>query len=342
MASAARQANFIEENVQYADDIKPSLQQTDSSHHSFLYPAYSALSPSEGQPEPSPVKYEAVAPAHQAEQENSAVEYEPHVKYEPCDNYPHLAFTPSSSSPVDSTSSHQTNRQHVTPSTESFPCPPAHPSQVQLPPLVNPRPEHPQSAWLYQPTCEQNRSPPAEVFYERERGALPHCLRLNHRSSSHAHRLSGPYATYTPEYGYPAVSDYHTLDEFGYNECRPNPRRILYPQAIYPGNGASPYSRPMAHSAMPAERPFLCEKCGARFNRNHDLKRHTRIHLEVKPFPCGWCEKAFSRKDALKRHLMVKACSGSKEVSVEESIRRAEQVRQRKFESPSPSSATST
>ncbi|KAI9613873.1 hypothetical protein H4Q26_009723 [Puccinia striiformis f. sp. tritici PST-130] len=317
MASAARQANFIEENVQYADDIKPSLQ------HRFQPPQLSlscVLSPvTVGRStEPSPVKYEAVAPAHQAEQENSAVEYEPH---------------------------------HIIPPNKSAACHPIYriislststPIPSATTTLVNPRPEHPQSAWLYQPTCEQNRSPPAEVFYERERGALPHCLRLNHRSSSHAHRLSGPYATYTPEYGYPAVSDYHTLDEFGYNECRPNPRRILYPQAIYPGNGASPYSRPMAHSAMPAERPFLCEKCGARFNRNHDLKRHTRIHLEVKPFPCGWCEKAFSRKDALKRHLMVKACSGSKEVSVEESIRRAEQVRQRKFESPSPSSATST
>jgi hypothetical protein len=52
-------------------------------------------------------------------------------------------------------------------------------------------------------------------------------------------------------------------------------------------------------------------------------------------FPCGWCDKAFSRKDALKRHLMVKACSGSKEVSVEESVRRAEQVRQRNFQPPS-------
>ena len=56
------------------------------------------------------------------------------------------------------------------------------------------------------------------------------------------------------------------------------------------------------------ERPFKCDQCPQSFNRNHDLKRHKRIHLAVKPFPCGHCEKSFSRKDALKvsiRHPMT-------------------------------------
>jgi hypothetical protein len=48
------------------------------------------------------------------------------------------------------------------------------------------------------------------------------------------------------------------------------------------------------------DRPFKCDQCPQSFNRNHDLKRHKRIHLAVKPFPCGHCEKSFSRKDALK------------------------------------------
>ena len=48
------------------------------------------------------------------------------------------------------------------------------------------------------------------------------------------------------------------------------------------------------------DRPFKCNQCSQGFNRNHDLKRHQRIHLAVKPFPCGHCEKSFSRKDALK------------------------------------------
>jgi hypothetical protein len=48
------------------------------------------------------------------------------------------------------------------------------------------------------------------------------------------------------------------------------------------------------------DRPFKCDQCPQSFNRNHDLKRHKRIHLAVKPFPCLHCDKSFSRKDALK------------------------------------------
>ncbi|QMW25190.1 hypothetical protein G4B84_000435, partial [Aspergillus flavus NRRL3357] len=56
------------------------------------------------------------------------------------------------------------------------------------------------------------------------------------------------------------------------------------------------------------DRPFKCDQCPQSFNRNHDLKRHKRIHLSVKPFPCHHCDKSFSRKDALKRHILVKGC----------------------------------
>ncbi|KAH6646807.1 hypothetical protein BKA67DRAFT_580633 [Truncatella angustata] len=48
------------------------------------------------------------------------------------------------------------------------------------------------------------------------------------------------------------------------------------------------------------DRPFLCDICTQCFVRNHDLKRHKRIHLAIKPFPCPFCNKGFSRKDALK------------------------------------------
>jgi hypothetical protein len=58
---------------------------------------------------------------------------------------------------------------------------------------------------------------------------------------------------------------------------------------LHPG-GPSPQS----------ERPFKCNTCPQAFNRNHDLKRHQRIHLAVKPFGCEDCDKRFSRKDALK------------------------------------------
>jgi uncharacterized Zn-finger protein len=57
---------------------------------------------------------------------------------------------------------------------------------------------------------------------------------------------------------------------------------------------------PQQQQPAPPERPFKCDVCPQSFNRNHDLKRHKRIHLAVKPFPCDNCEKSFSRKDALK------------------------------------------
>ena len=40
-----------------------------------------------------------------------------------------------------------------------------------------------------------------------------------------------------------------------------------------------------------SERPFKCDECVQSFNRNHDLKRHKRIHLAVKPFACEKCGK---------------------------------------------------
>lgn len=68
------------------------------------------------------------------------------------------------------------------------------------------------------------------------------------------------------------------------------------------------YGHPQPQSNATNERPFKCDQCPQSFNRNHDLKRHKRIHLAVKPFPCGHCDKSFSRKDALKRHILVKGC----------------------------------
>ncbi|KAG6034093.1 hypothetical protein E4U41_006682 [Claviceps citrina] len=71
-------------------------------------------------------------------------------------------------------------------------------------------------------------------------------------------------------------------------------------QMLYGGH----HTQPPAQS----ERPFKCDQCTQSFSRNHDLKRHKRIHLAVKPFPCSFCSKSFSRKDALKRHRLVKGC----------------------------------
>ncbi|KAK0633275.1 hypothetical protein B0T14DRAFT_533508 [Immersiella caudata] len=93
------------------------------------------------------------------------------------------------------------------------------------------------------------------------------------------------------------------------------------PLSMVGGGGMPPMSQHYGHhlpyglhghhstgGAPAQERPFKCDQCPQSFNRNHDLKRHKRIHLAVKPFPCNNCEKSFSRKDALKRHRLVKGC----------------------------------
>ncbi|KAG9301980.1 hypothetical protein G9A89_021024 [Geosiphon pyriformis] len=83
------------------------------------------------------------------------------------------------------------------------------------------------------------------------------------------------------------------------------------PQFSYSGPPKSYYSRLPLY-----DRPFKCDQCPQSFNRNHDLKRHKRIHLAVKPYPCSFCEKQFSRKDALKRHILVKGCDNVNKASV--------------------------
>ncbi|PYH89412.1 hypothetical protein BO71DRAFT_403100 [Aspergillus ellipticus CBS 707.79] len=69
------------------------------------------------------------------------------------------------------------------------------------------------------------------------------------------------------------------------------------------------------------DRPFKCDQCPQSFNRNHDLKRHKRIHLSVKPFPCTHCDKSFSRKDALKRHILVKGCGKDGDAKATDSVK---------------------
>ena len=76
----------------------------------------------------------------------------------------------------------------------------------------------------------------------------------------------------------------------GYNSAY-----VASAQQMYQGGAP-----PQAAQPSPNDRPFKCDQCPQSFNRNHDLKRHKRIHLAVKPFPCGHCDKSFSRKDALK------------------------------------------
>ncbi|KAI5778727.1 hypothetical protein EDC01DRAFT_331932 [Geopyxis carbonaria] len=114
----------------------------------------------------------------------------------------------------------------------------------------------------------------------------------------------------------------------------PHPPALLPIQPQPHSHYRSPYSlpgmsgpimvgpiHPSHHAGLPPpqlERPFKCDQCPQCFSRNHDLKRHKRIHLAVKPFPCDNCDKSFSRKDALKRHRLVKGCGKAADAKASE------------------------
>lgn len=58
-----------------------------------------------------------------------------------------------------------------------------------------------------------------------------------------------------------------------------------------PEPSARAFSRPVL--ALPGEKPYRCNICGAQFNRPANLKTHTRIHSGEKPYKCETCGARF-------------------------------------------------
>ena len=51
---------------------------------------------------------------------------------------------------------------------------------------------------------------------------------------------------------------------------------------------------------------YVCDQCGKKFTRSHDLKRHIQsLHSGVKEFTCNKCEKFFATRDILRRHKRI-------------------------------------
>ena len=113
-----------------------------------------------------------------------------------------------------------------------------------------------------------------------------------------------PYPSYSlPAMPGPAMSNLHSP---GAQMSMVGHPGSMLPMGFNSGYSANPhgmYGPPKTQSPQQSttnDRPFRCDSCPQSFHRNHDLKRHKRIHLAVKPFPCNNCDKSFSRKDALK------------------------------------------
>lgn len=263
-------------------------------------------------------------------------------KFEPPENYPFIfpTLNPAEShfgSSPDEKTLHNNREAYLSPSIDGsfapFHSPPSYPPLVQEPRLCN------GESYSEYPTFRMSHASlsedpvPSRAEYNSQ--PLPH--HPQQTSSLHPQpETFAPYPTHltSPDYYRPPM---HPLPYQYY----PHPNRTLSSSEIH----QSPINSEYHHRGPPAqsqhsERPFKCATCPAGFNRNHDLKRHTRIHLAVKPFPCGWCAKSFSRKDALKRHLLVKGCAGNDKASVDESIRRAEATKPKKPRGGDPSRLT--
>ncbi|KAH6605622.1 hypothetical protein Trco_004775 [Trichoderma cornu-damae] len=143
-----------------------------------------------------------------------------------------------------------------------------------------------------------NHSPAGAASLPRGLGPLPSQPSLP--SMAHPGSYRPPYAAYQPlpTMGGPVMSNIH----------QPGSQLSMIPGMVAAGYGAPAMMYPHPQPQPQSERPFKCDQCVQSFSRNHDLKRHKRIHLAVKPFPCTYCSKSFSRKDALKRHRLVKGC----------------------------------
>ena len=95
---------------------------------------------------------------------------------------------------------------------------------------------------------------------------------------------------------------------FPWHSAQPAPLATDIGTAVYPcliagchKTFSRLYSLRAHQRSHSSHRPFRCSTCPASFARNHDLKRHLKLH-DKKAWRCEGCNKVFSRRDAIKRH----------------------------------------
>lgn len=160
-----------------------------------------------------------------------------------------------------------------------------------------------------QPYASAQHSPrganvyPQQGYYSASPYGNPQAVEMP-RSLSYPNSYGAPYANYLPSISAP------TLVPGGHPGELPSLVRHQSTNSINGMTSAPAMGYSFANRLPLVDRPFKCDQCVQSFNRNHDLKRHKRIHLSVKPYGCEKCGKTFSRKDALRRHWMVRGCRG--------------------------------
>ena len=177
----------------------------------------------------------------------------------------------------------------------------APPLYTNMPPVSNPPSGYPYSSStpVSQSPHSANGTAPRESPQMRQSQMPP--------SQSQSPFIRPPYPSYSlPAMPGPAMSN---VNNPGSQMSMVGNAGGMLPMGFNSGFAANPqsmYGQPRTQSPQQSaqnDRPFRCDSCPQSFHRNHDLKRHKRIHLAVKPFPCKHCDKSFSRKDALKASL---------------------------------------
>ena len=57
------------------------------------------------------------------------------------------------------------------------------------------------------------------------------------------------------------------------------------------------------------EKPFACQYCEKKFDRQDNLKVHKRIHTGEKPYKCTLCSYGSADGGSLKKHMRIHKCN---------------------------------